>query len=221
MWCCTTYFAEGFPFTLIRTVSSVFFRIKNVSLESIGLTSLYGLPWVLKFLWAPYIDRFGTKRQWMLVMQIILATLFVLAGLFVPIKNGIICIAVLFLAGSVIASTHDIAIDGYYMEALDKNDQAKYVGYRVMAYRIGMMAGTGLIVTIGSTIGWLIAFICAGILLGALFIWHLFFLKECETGKKSVVAMLRGFVKPQFVLGVVCCLFFVAGLKSFLNRCCR
>ncbi|NLW30965.1 MAG: AmpG family muropeptide MFS transporter [Fibrobacter sp.] len=217
MWCCTTYFAEGFPFTLIRTVSSVFFRIKNVSLESIGLTSLYGLPWVLKFLWAPYIDRFGTKRQWMLVMQIILATLFVLAGLFVPIKNGIICIAVLFLAGSVIASTHDIAIDGYYMEALDKNDQAKYVGYRVMAYRIGMMAGTGLIVTIGSTIGWLIAFICAGILLGALFIWHLFFLKECETGKKSVVAMLRGFVKPQFVLGVVCCLFFVAGLKSFLN----
>ena len=151
------------------------------------------------------------------MMQIILAILFVLAGLFVPINNGIICIAVLFLAGSVIASTHDIAIDGYYMEALDKSDQAKFVGYRVMAYRVGMMAGTGLIVTIGSTVGWLIAFICAGVLLGTLFIWHLFFLKECETGKKPVAAMLRGFIKPQFFLGVVFCLSFVAGLKSFLN----
>ncbi len=53
IWAFTTYFAEGFPYSIIRTVSSLFFRDMKMSLEGIGLTSLFGLPWVLKFLWAP------------------------------------------------------------------------------------------------------------------------------------------------------------------------
>ncbi len=50
VWAFTTYFAEGFPYTIIRIVSSVFFRDIHVSLQAIGLTSLFGLPWILKFL---------------------------------------------------------------------------------------------------------------------------------------------------------------------------
>ncbi|MCK5232691.1 MAG: hypothetical protein KAR13_20625, partial [Desulfobulbaceae bacterium] len=61
IWCFTTYFTEGFPYTIIRTVSSVFFRDRGMSLEAIGLTSLFGLPWILKFLWSPQVDEFGTK----------------------------------------------------------------------------------------------------------------------------------------------------------------
>ena len=60
VWAFTTYFAEGLPYTLIRMVSSVFFRDMRVSLEAIGLTSLFGIPWVIKFLWGPLIDQFGT-----------------------------------------------------------------------------------------------------------------------------------------------------------------
>jgi hypothetical protein len=63
VWAFTTYFAEGFPYTIIRIVSSVFFRDMHVSLQAIGLTSLFGLPLSLKFLWGPQVDQYGTKHH--------------------------------------------------------------------------------------------------------------------------------------------------------------
>ncbi|KPK28501.1 MAG: hypothetical protein AMK69_08700 [Nitrospira bacterium SG8_3] len=116
VWAFTTYFAEGFPYTIIRIISSVFFRDMRVSLEAIGLTSLFGLPWVLKFLWGPQIDQYGTKRRWMLTMQFLLVFIVIAVAFLSPLPGGIRIIAVLFLIGSFLAATHDMAIDGYYME---------------------------------------------------------------------------------------------------------
>ncbi len=196
VWAFTTYFAEGFPYTIIRIVSSVFFRDMRVSLEAIGLTSLFGLPWVLKFLWGPQVDRYGTKRQWMLLMQASLVVMILLAALFAPLTRGVSMIAMLFFAGAFIAATHDIAIDGYYMEALDRDGQAKFVGYRVMAYRIAMMTGSGVIVTIGAKAGWTIGFLCAAVLLLLLFGYHLLLLPRAEKAAVPLAdlpkAILRG-----------------------------
>jgi PAT family beta-lactamase induction signal transducer AmpG len=154
VWTFTTYFAEGFPYTIIRTISSVFFRDMKVSLEAIGLTSLFGLPWVLKFLWGPQIDQFATKRRWMLSMQLLLILVLSVVAFVAPLERGVELIDIHFFAGAFLAATHDMAIDGYYMEALDKEDQSRFVGYRVMAYRISMMTGTGIIVTIGAKTSW-------------------------------------------------------------------
>lgn len=153
----------------------------NVSLESIGLTSFFSLPWILKFLWAPLIDRFGTRRHWILIMQLPLGLLFIGVGLFSALPWGIPVVAFLLLTGAFLSATHDVAIDGYYLAALDEAGQARYVGYRVMAYRIAMMTGTGLITTIGTRVGWFPAFSTAGILMIAAFIYHRFFLPRSET----------------------------------------
>ncbi|UCF55961.1 MAG: MFS transporter, partial [Deltaproteobacteria bacterium] len=117
VWAFTTYFAEGFPYTIIRIISSVFFRDMRVSLEAIGLTSLFGLPWVLKFLWGPQIDQYGTKRRWMLTMQFLLVVMVITVAFLSPLPEGIRIIAIFFFIGSFLAATHDMAIDGYYMEA--------------------------------------------------------------------------------------------------------
>jgi len=183
VWAFTTYFAEGFPYTIIRIISSVFFRQMHVSLEAIGLTSLFGLPWVLKFLWGPQIDEFGTKRRWMLIMQFLLVLMTFAAAFCASIPSGVAIIAVLFFIGAFIAATHDMAIDGYYMEALDEKGQAKFVGYRVMAYRIAMMTGTGIIVTIGANTNWTVGFLGAGGLLGILLVYHLGLLPKVEEEK--------------------------------------
>ncbi|MCP4669015.1 MAG: AmpG family muropeptide MFS transporter, partial [Deltaproteobacteria bacterium] len=164
VWAFTTYFAEGFPYTIIRMISSVFFRDMKVSLEAIGLTSLFGIPWVLKFLWGPQIDQFATKRHWLLSMQLLLLLMVSTVAFLAPLPEGVRVIAMLFFAGACIAATHDMAIDGYYMEALDERGQAKFVGYRVMAYRISMMTGTGVIVTIGAMTSWRTGFLSAGAL---------------------------------------------------------
>jgi len=145
-WAFTTYFTEGFPFTLFRTVSSVFFRDMGVSLEGVGLTSLLGIPWIIKFLWSPALDRYATKRKWVLAMQAVLVVIMLIIAVMASTSLAVPAIAALFFTGAVISATHDIAIDGYYMEALDFDGQAKFVGYRVMAYRIAMMTGTGVVV---------------------------------------------------------------------------
>jgi len=200
VWTFTTYFAEGFPYSIIRTVSSVFFRDMKVSLEAIGLTSLFGLPWVLKFLWGPQIDQFATKRRWMLSMQLLLILIFSVVAFVAPLERGVEIIAILFFAGAFLAATHDMAIDGYYMEALNKEDQARFVGYRVMAYQIARMIGTGIIVTIGAKTSWRTGFICSALLLGILYLYHLFLLPKVETHKNPIRFLIRSISKLKSVI---------------------
>jgi len=193
IWTFTTYFTEGFPYAIIRSVSSVFFRDMKVSLEAIGLTPLFGLPWILKFLWGPQVDEYSTKRRWLLFMQSLLLVVWIVAAIFAPLKINVQLIALLFFIGSFFAATNDIAIDGYYMEALDKDAQAKFVGYRVMAFRIAWMTGTGIIVTIGTNFNWSLAFVIAALIFGIFVLYHLFFLKEVEKNKKNIKHLfLRG-----------------------------
>ena len=214
VWAFTTYFAEGFPYTIIRIISSVFFRDMRVSLEAIGLTSLFGLPWVLKFLWGPQIDQYGTKRRWMLTMQFLLVVMVIAVALLSPLPQGIRIIAILFFVGSFVAATHDMAIDGYYMEALDRKGQAKFVGYRVMAYRISMMTGTGVIVTIGATTNWVVGFLAAGALLSVLFIYHLFLLPEAENEKIPIRNFFRTFLRLKLIMVIVSLAFIFIVLRS-------
>ena len=201
VWAFTTYFAEGFPYTIIRIISSVFFRDMKVSLEAIGLTSLFGVPWVIKFLWGPQIDQFATKRNWMVSTQFLLLLMIGAVAVVTPVPGGIKIIALLFFIGAFIAATHDMAIDGYYMEALDTEGQAKFVGYRVMAYRISMMTGTGIIVTIGTMTSWRVGFFSAGALLGTLFLYHVFLLPRVEVHKTPIRLLLKTLVNLKILLG--------------------
>lgn len=207
IWAFTTYFAEGFPYSLIRTISTFFFRASGVSLEATGLTSLLGLAWIFKFLWAPYLDFFGTKRKWLLLTQGILVVIFCLITLSAGRSWALPFVALLFFAASFIASTHDTAIDGYYLEALDQAGQARFVGYRVMAYRIAMMFGSAVIVTLGARNGWPVAFGLSSFLLTLLFFFHLFFLPSCEYEKKPIKALIKKLISVPhlivFLLGLV------------------
>jgi len=216
VWAFTTYFAEGLPYALIRMVSSVFFRDMRVSLEAIGLTSLFGIPWVIKFLWGPPVDQFGTKRKWMLLMQFLLILLFLAVGLMTPLPSGVKLVAVLLFIGAFLSATHDIAIDGYYMEALDKEGQDKFVGYRVMAYRLAMMAGTGIIVTIGAAVSWRAAYSGAGLLLGLLFAYHFLFLPRVEKQTSRLRDLFKRVARIRFIVAAAVCVLLVWGIRSFL-----
>ena len=215
VWAFTTYFAEGFPYTLIRIVSSVFFRDLRVSLEAIGLTSLFGIPWVLKFLWGPQIDEYGTKRRWMLFFQFLLGVMAIVVAFLTTAPSGVKLIAVILFIGSFIAATHDMAIDGYYMEALDESGQAKFVGYRVMAYRIAMMTGTGVVVTIGATLGWFASYLASGVLLFSLTLYHVAFLPRAEKEKKPFQDLLKLFLEGRSLVILVIAIPSIIGLFAF------
>jgi PAT family beta-lactamase induction signal transducer AmpG len=217
LWCFTIYFAEGFPYSIIRSVSTVFFRARGVSLEAVGLTTFFGLPWILKFFWGPLVDEFASKRRWLLSMQMTLAVLITAVAFLTPLSGGVRLIAIILFIGAFVAATHDIAIDGYYLTALDKDGQTKFLGYRVMAYRIAMLTGTGVIVTIGTSFSWLAAFLTAGLLLGLLTAYHYFSLPECEPQQRPFRQMLRLFCRTKLLLHVGLLIAIVTVLVLFFN----
>ncbi len=163
-WVAILYFAEGFPFGLIIDAFPVYFRMHGVSLKEIGLFSLVGLPWTLKFLWAPALDLWGKRRNWMAACQaLIAATLLLLismpAGSVGPLFWG------LLFALAIFSATQDIAIDAYTIELLDEKEMGAANGVRVTTYRIALIAAGGLFVALAGLISWRAAFIGAALLL--------------------------------------------------------
>ncbi len=210
LWTFSTYFAEGFPYTVIRIVSALFFRDRGMSLEALGATSVFGLPWALKFLWGPQVDAYSSKRRWLILSEALLCLVILLAVPACRETNGVILVALLLFAGSWVAATHDIAIDGFYLEALDQAGQARYLGLRVMAYRIAMMTGAGAVATLGAKYGWPLAFGVSGLLLTGLCLTHWRLLPHPEAESQpapwpSLVRILK--TRPAWV---------VAGTALFL-----
>ena len=179
------YFAEGLPYILINAVSVIMFKKMNVSNTVIGLTGFLYLPWVIKMFWGPVVDTVSTKRQWILATQILMAVCFLLVAAGVQVSGFLSISLVLFFITAFLSATHDIAIDGYYMLALDEKKQAFYVGIRSTFYRIAIIFATGALVVIAGTIekstgniafSWSVVFMISGGIFFLLYFFHRFYL---------------------------------------------
>lgn len=212
LWAATTYFAEGLPFSLVRQVSPVYFKDLGASLPAVGLTSLYGLCWSLKFFWAPFLDRYGTKRRWLLLFQVLLTAAVTGCAALAAGPFALAAGAAAFLAVALLSATHDVAVDGYYLEALDARGQARFVGYRVMAYRLAMIAGTGGVVALSQYVGWPAAFSAGAAVLGLLSLYHARFLPDPEGKERPGTAVRIG----GRMRGIVAWAAFLAGAAFLL-----
>ncbi len=175
-WVVSTYFAEGLPFSLVRQTTAELFTALGMRLADIGMTGLYGLAWNLKFLWSPLVDRYGTSRRWLVATEAALGAV-VLALSFFARESGLVTFARGLVLVALLAATHDIAVDGYYLRILSKERQAAYSGARVAAYRAAMLAGKSGLVALGGygALGarsWTLAFALAGGALLALALIH-------------------------------------------------
>ncbi len=197
-WCSIIYFAQGFPYSIVHYLASLFFTYNNVRLEFLGLISLYHVPWNLKFLWSTLVDQFATKRKWTYRIEFLLLAAFIVLAIIAPMAGAIKVAAVLFLIIAFLSATHDIAIDGYYLEKLDKTGQAKYVGMRVMAYRIAMLVISSGIVYLAHK-SWSIAFWCCAIIMAIIFLYNYFLLPPAELQKRPMRAMIDLFISKSTI----------------------
>ena len=116
------------------------------------------LPWLLKFLWAPFIDRRGTRRGWLLTLQVSgLAVAALISQLHFE-GNYKLLFAAAFVF-NMIAATQDIATDGLAVRMLDARELGIANGIQVGAYRVGMMFGGGLLLTLLTLTDWSFAFV--------------------------------------------------------------
>lgn len=174
------YFAQGLPFGFFALAVPVLLRRSGTPLHLVGLSSLLPLPWGLKFLWAPsverhYSERIGRRKSWILPMQALnAATLIALA--FVP-HSSQTPLLVAFVVVSAISATQDIATDGLAIDLLDERERAGANGIQVGAYRAGMIAGGGGILWVSSALGLREAFLLMAAIV-ALSSVPVFFLRE-------------------------------------------
>lgn len=148
----TLYFAEGLPYVIVNTVSIILYKKMGMSNEFIGFTSVLYLPWVVKMFWGPVVDVYGTRRQWIVIMQALLFLLFALLSLMIATPWFVGATLTLFIAMAFAGATNDVASDGYYMLALDRKDQAFFLGVRATCYRLALIFGSGLLVVLAGRI---------------------------------------------------------------------
>ncbi|RMH05614.1 MAG: MFS transporter [Nitrospirae bacterium] len=169
-WVGVLYFGEGFPFGLLMDAYPVYFRMHGMSLRHIGLLSVAGLAWTLKFCWAPVVDLVGERRTWIVTCQVLLS-----AGMLVLLWGDIATIGpslwLVFLLLALCSATQDIAIDAYSIQFLEKRELGLANGVRVTAYRIALIASGGWLVAGAGMWGWAIAFAGAAVLLAGLALW--------------------------------------------------
>ena len=161
------YFAEGFPFGLLFDAFPVYFRMHGMSLTDIGLLSVVGLPWTLKFLWAPLVDVWGSRRSWIVTCQGLLA-LDLGFLLFLDSSAGGSLVWGGLIALALLAATQDIAIDAYTIELLDQTEMGPANGLRVSTYRVALIVAGGVFVGAAGLVGWQLAFLTAAALLAIL-----------------------------------------------------
>ncbi|OQY12862.1 MAG: AmpG family muropeptide MFS transporter [Desulfobacteraceae bacterium 4572_187] len=140
-------FACGLPLLLTITVLQAWMKEQGVDLTVIGMISLVGLPYTLKFLWAPVLDRFtlpflGRRRGWLLVAQAALMVSISGLGFTDPGKNPWMMAVAAFLV-TFFSASQDIVVDAYRREDLPDQELGMGSSLYVNGYRVGMLLASG------------------------------------------------------------------------------
>jgi len=167
------YFSQGLPFGFLSQALPALLRNYDVSLEKIGLVSLVALPWAFKFLWAPYVDhygsaRFGRRKSWIIPMQAGFMLCLLLLGTLDPqtlAGDGFYVLLVILFLSNLIAATQDIATDGLAVSSLGPKERGMANGVQVAGYRVGMLFGGAVILVLLQHLGWFSTFVTLALLI--------------------------------------------------------
>lgn len=183
LWVPTLYTAEGVPYVFITSVTVIMYGNLGLGNELNALfTSLVALPWMIKPLWAPLLEMWGTRRRWVLATQFLLAAAFAALGLALTLPSYLAITLALFWVAAFLSSTHDIGADGVYISVTTQKEQARYVGVQGIFWNAGRILATGPLVVLTAVLlertgsyvsSWAIVLALTGAIMGVLGLWHL------------------------------------------------
>ncbi len=151
-------FSSGLPLALTGTTLQAWLSSENVDLQIIGVFSLVGLPYTLKVLWAPFLDRFtlpwmGRRRGWILFWQFALAVNLLIIGLLSPAAMpwavGFMAMAIAFSSAS-----QDIVIDAYRADVLKEKELGAGAATTVVGYRVALLISGALALILSDQLSW-------------------------------------------------------------------
>ena len=151
------YIAQSVPMTFFSTVLPVIMRQNHFSLTAIGLLQLVKLPWILKFLWAPYVDKYakntaGYKRIIFTSEAIYAVFIFIIA--FLNLQVNFSLIVVLLILAFTASATQDIATDAFAILILKKEERSIGNSMQSGGAFAGTLIGSGVLLTVYAKFGW-------------------------------------------------------------------
>ncbi len=151
-------FSSGLPLALSGGTLQAWLTVEGVDIETIGLFTLVGLPYTLKFLWSPLLDRFtvplfGRRRGWIWVFQALLLILIFAMSMVSPVKVPWV-LAFLAFGLAFASSSQDIVVDAYRTEVLREKERGFGAAVSVTGYRIAMLVSGALALILSEVLGW-------------------------------------------------------------------
>lgn len=162
-------FSSGLPLALTGSTLQAWLTVSGIDITTIAWFSWIGLPYLLKFLWSPLMDRFvppllGRRRGWMALTQLALAV-GMTAMAFASPERSLWLLGGLALAVAFASASQDIVIDAYRADVLLPPERGMGAAVGVFGYRIAMLASGGLALILADQIGWRSAYlIMAGLM---------------------------------------------------------
>lgn len=240
-------FASGLPILMTLSTLTYWLSRYGVDKKSIGLISLAGLPYVFKFLWAPFLDakrpiilaKLGRRKSWIVLFQSCLTIVFFALSMVNPNDHiGIISILILLLAAS--SASQDIVIDAYRIDTLSNDEQSYGSSLSQVTYRMAMLIMGAAVLFASDYINWPTIFLLVTVLFASITLVTIFFIKEEENYSDStqqkisahstladyILIPFKNFItRPQAILILIFILFFkmpdaIAGvlISAFYNE---
>ena len=170
-------FSSGLPLALSGGTLQAWLTIEDVDIKTIGLFSLVGLPYTLKFLWSPLMDRFvvpifGRRRGWIALSQLALIGLILGMSVTSP-QNGLWFLALLAFCLTFVSASQDVAIDAYRTEVLRERERGMGAAVSVTGYRVAMLVSGALALILSEYLGWRATYMLMALIMsiGVVAVW--------------------------------------------------
>lgn len=157
-------FASGMPLFLTSRTLQAWMTVEGVDLASIGLLSLVSLPYSIKFLWAPFLDRYippflGRRRGWLVIAQIGLTIAIAFMSLQQP-RQALQLFAINAVVIAFLSASQDIAFDAYRTDILEEWETGAGAAIGVLGYRIALLVTGSLALILADRISWQGVYLC-------------------------------------------------------------
>lgn len=172
-------FASGLPFLLVGGTLSVWLKESGVSLEHIGLFSLVGLSYSLKFLWAPLLDqitvpvvgRLGKRRSWLIQAQGMLALSLLAMALITPVPASLALFVGITALAAFAGATQDVVVDAYRIEIAPLETQGALAATYSLGYRLALLMSGAFALFLADHLPWTSVYLMmAGLVLGLMIV---------------------------------------------------
>jgi len=164
-------FASGLPYNLTGFTVQAWLASEGLDIKTIGIFTLVSLPYLFKFLWAPFLDRYlppilGRRRGWILIYQLCLTVAIAFMGFCSPTKELYVLGAAAVLV-AILSASQDIVIDAYRVDTIPVSERGLAAAVQSFGYRTAAMLAGAVLVLIAAHLGWRLAFLMVACLMAA------------------------------------------------------